>query len=160
MKKGRDTERNGDEIPRREGDAIDRRQMLERTGRYSLAVVGVAVGGQALAGCDEDDPTICEDTCTFANDGECDDGGPGSDYSVCSYGTDCNDCGVRSGNHHGYGDAYSDSYSNGYSDEYSNSYSDYYSNSYSDYYSDYYSNYYNYSDYYSNYYYNYFSNSW
>jgi hypothetical protein len=38
---------------------------------------------------------LCTNTCQFANDGLCDDGGPGSDYSVCEYGTDCADCGPR-----------------------------------------------------------------
>lgn len=38
----------------------------------------------------------CTNTCRFANDGDCDDGGPGSDFSLCSLGTDCNDCGPRS----------------------------------------------------------------
>ncbi len=41
--------------------------------------------------------TICENTCIFAGDGECDDGGPGARYSVCSLGTDCDDCGTRTG---------------------------------------------------------------
>ena len=36
----------------------------------------------------------CDDTCGgwFINNGECNDGGPGSEYSVCPYGTDCTDC--------------------------------------------------------------------
>ena len=52
---------------------------------------------------------ICQNTCNgtnqhgvnFASDGECDDGGPGSEYSddpfftTCAVGTDCNDCGPR-----------------------------------------------------------------
>ena len=38
---------------------------------------------------------ICSNTCQHANDGDCDDGGPGSDYDLCDYGTDCNDCGER-----------------------------------------------------------------
>jgi len=38
---------------------------------------------------------LCSNTCTWAGDGECDDGGPGSDYSVCDCGTDCQDCGAR-----------------------------------------------------------------
>lgn len=38
---------------------------------------------------------VCEDTCRYANDGECDDGGPGAVYSVCGFGTDCGDCGIR-----------------------------------------------------------------
>jgi hypothetical protein len=37
----------------------------------------------------------CEDTCAFANDGVCDDGGSGSQFSVCELGTDCADCGER-----------------------------------------------------------------
>jgi len=40
-------------------------------------------------------PELCTDTCTYAADGECDDGGPGSLYSVCELGTDCTDCGPR-----------------------------------------------------------------
>lgn len=43
---------------------------------------------------------ICDNSCIFNNDGECDDGGEGSvwdeDQPVpCDFGTDCNDCGVR-----------------------------------------------------------------
>lgn len=38
---------------------------------------------------------VCEDSCRWAGDGECDDGGSGSDYSVCEMGTDCRDCGER-----------------------------------------------------------------
>ena len=38
---------------------------------------------------------LCDDTCTTPNDGECDDGGPGSLFSICDYGTDCADCGPR-----------------------------------------------------------------
>lgn len=37
----------------------------------------------------------CIDTCVYKNDGECDDGGPGSLFSRCEYGTDCADCGAR-----------------------------------------------------------------
>ena len=39
--------------------------------------------------------TVCTNTCGTSHDGECDDGGPNSLYSVCSYGTDCADCGAR-----------------------------------------------------------------
>jgi hypothetical protein len=35
----------------------------------------------------------CDDTCRFANNGECDDGREGSDTDVCGAGTDCADCG-------------------------------------------------------------------
>ncbi len=37
----------------------------------------------------------CDNTCIYANDGDCDDGQPGSDYSYCACGTDCSDCGSR-----------------------------------------------------------------
>ncbi|NOS99454.1 MAG: hypothetical protein HOP29_02380 [Phycisphaerales bacterium] len=40
---------------------------------------------------------LCSDACRTASDGECDDGGPGSDYSICDLGTDCLDCGPREG---------------------------------------------------------------
>ncbi|TXD36327.1 hypothetical protein FRC96_09620 [Lujinxingia vulgaris] len=44
----------------------------------------------------EPDPEpICTDSCQYANDGECDDGGPAAQYDVCTYGTDCGDCGSR-----------------------------------------------------------------
>lgn len=37
----------------------------------------------------------CDDTCFYANDGLCNDGGPGSVFSVCELGSDCTDCGPR-----------------------------------------------------------------
>ncbi|HJL18008.1 MAG TPA: hypothetical protein RMH99_20250 [Sandaracinaceae bacterium LLY-WYZ-13_1] len=39
----------------------------------------------------------CTDTCRWATDGACDDGGAGAAYSVCALGTDCSDCGPRDG---------------------------------------------------------------
>jgi len=38
---------------------------------------------------------MCTETCVYASDGWCDDGGPGAEYSACSVGTDCTDCGPR-----------------------------------------------------------------
>ena len=35
----------------------------------------------------------CDDTCMFANDMSCDDGGPGATSIACARGTDCADCG-------------------------------------------------------------------
>jgi len=32
----------------------------------------------------------------YSGDGQCDDGGPGSDWGACEYGSDCEDCGARS----------------------------------------------------------------
>lgn len=37
----------------------------------------------------------CSNTCNYARDGECDDGGPGAEFSSCSVGSDCVDCGPR-----------------------------------------------------------------
>ena len=39
----------------------------------------------------------CLDVCEHADDGDCDDGGPGSEFSQCPLGTDCTDCGARAG---------------------------------------------------------------
>ena len=40
-------------------------------------------------------PHTCIETCIYAGDGDCDDGGPGAEYSICAYGTDCINCGLR-----------------------------------------------------------------
>lgn len=37
----------------------------------------------------------CNDDCNYAVDDECDDGGDGSEFTVCSLGSDCVDCGAR-----------------------------------------------------------------
>jgi hypothetical protein len=43
---------------------------------------------------------LCSNTCTLAFDNDCDDGGPGAEFSgSCSLGTDCWDCGTRSSSH-------------------------------------------------------------
>ena len=39
--------------------------------------------------------SLCTETCVWASDGDCDDGGPGLQYTSCAIGTDCTDCGVR-----------------------------------------------------------------
>ena len=41
--------------------------------------------------------TDCSNTCEYASDGLCNDGGPGSAYFDCGQGTDCADCGPRNG---------------------------------------------------------------
>ena len=38
----------------------------------------------------------CSNSCFASHDMDCDDGGYGSEYSLCAYGTDCGDCGSRS----------------------------------------------------------------
>ena len=41
-------------------------------------------------------PIGCRESCTYSSDNDCDDGGPGSEFSGhCSLGTDCIDCGPR-----------------------------------------------------------------
>jgi hypothetical protein len=42
-----------------------------------------------------DETGLCNDTCSDADDGYCDDGGPYAQYSICSFGSDCSDCGTR-----------------------------------------------------------------
>ena len=37
----------------------------------------------------------CANTCAYADDLECDDGGPGSVTGLCAFGSDCADCGPR-----------------------------------------------------------------
>ncbi len=44
---------------------------------------------------DEEEERLCSNTCAFASDGDCDDGGSGSEFNICDLGTDCNDCGAR-----------------------------------------------------------------
>jgi len=40
-------------------------------------------------------PSVCSDECLYADDGFCDDGGPGAQLYLCEYGSDCSDCGIR-----------------------------------------------------------------
>lgn len=83
---------------------------------------------------------ICWDYCMFAYDGECDDGGPGSSYAVCDYGSDCFDCGPRDDDG---GDDYDDDYYDDYDDDYYDDYDDDYYDDYDDdYYDDYDDDYY------------------
>lgn len=49
----------------------------------------------AVSFCACKDEKLCDNTCPFANDGVCDDGGEGSAGHVCQFGADCNDCGER-----------------------------------------------------------------
>ena len=40
---------------------------------------------------------LCFETCPWALDGDCDDGGPGAEFVItaCPLGSDCTDCGPR-----------------------------------------------------------------
>ena len=39
--------------------------------------------------------SMCTNTCAHDHDGDCDDGGPGAEWSFCAIGTDCADCGAH-----------------------------------------------------------------
>jgi hypothetical protein len=52
-------------------------------------------GGSSAAASGGSGGGSCSNTCSSAHDNECDDGGPGAQYSVCALGTDCADCGAR-----------------------------------------------------------------
>ena len=38
---------------------------------------------------------LCDDSCYYSQNGICEDGGVGSSYHACDFGTDCYDCGPR-----------------------------------------------------------------
>ena len=54
-----------------------------------IYVAGTAIGEE------NENAARCADTCRFATDGICDDGGVGASFSLCERGTDCTDCGAR-----------------------------------------------------------------
>ena len=58
--------------------------------RRSLLLLTVLLG-KCAAQC----TNACVGAPSFGSDGMCDDGGTGSDYPFCEYGTDCTDCGPR-----------------------------------------------------------------
>ena len=57
---------------------------------------GLSTGAAAAPG-EPIIPGVCENTCPFSFDGECDDGRPGAPYISCTLGTDCADCGLPPG---------------------------------------------------------------
>lgn len=70
------------------------------TDRFSLLPPLCFAVVLVLSGCDggtstSTQPQLCSETCEFAGDGDCDDGGPGSLTSACELGTDCADCSSR-----------------------------------------------------------------
>ncbi|MCB9203501.1 MAG: hypothetical protein H6603_00875 [Flavobacteriales bacterium] len=60
--------------------------------RTSFAVAIIAIAFSGMTSCTK---SVCDNTCSYAYDGTCDDGGQGSSYSLCDCGTDCADCGER-----------------------------------------------------------------
>ena len=80
--------------------ATVRSKTVRRLGAAALLAGGLACN--QLAGIEDAElegggpsVTLCSNTCQFAHDGECDDGGPDADYPVCNIGSDCGDCGER-----------------------------------------------------------------
>lgn len=75
----------------------------EEMGTFQLTIQrntsGGSVGDDVEPGTEPDPETgvLCTDTCEFAYDLECDDGGTFSTTSLCELGTDCFDCGTRTG---------------------------------------------------------------
>ncbi|KAL1520830.1 hypothetical protein AB1Y20_022392 [Prymnesium parvum] len=68
----------------------------------STLVTGIAVRTACCASCNQlstspSPPPVasCSNTCGYSSDSDCDDGGPGAEYSLCTSGTDCVDCGIR-----------------------------------------------------------------
>jgi len=49
--------------------------------------------GQGISTPADTGRSTCTNTCNYHFDGDCDDGGPGSEYTSCDFGTDCADCG-------------------------------------------------------------------
>jgi hypothetical protein len=62
-------------------------ELLTDMGRSGGGTGGSPSSAPAVDGCD--------DTCLFAGDNECDDGGGGSNTDFCGLGSDCADCGQR-----------------------------------------------------------------
>lgn len=60
--------------------------------RTSLTIAVVGISLSSITSCTK---SVCDNTCPYAYDGTCDDGGTGSSYSLCDCGTDCADCGER-----------------------------------------------------------------
>jgi hypothetical protein len=71
---------------------------LAAGGGVAALAVSTSVAGASVANVGSSSkPTVdyCTNTCNWANDGGCDDGGPGAEYKDCKFGTDCGDCGDR-----------------------------------------------------------------
>lgn len=68
---------------------------MARAAACLVAFLAASARGQISTIPDQDIVSGCENTCPFARDSECDDGGPGSFLAACRLGTDCADCGAR-----------------------------------------------------------------
>ena len=68
---------------------------------FGIVLFDWVFAGQQIFVTDNNLAGGCTETCNYAFDGDCDDGGPGSEFygnffqPVCAYGSDCSDCGTR-----------------------------------------------------------------
>ena len=69
-------------------DGVSQCTTVGGTGSYVMSL-GLEKGRRLQAA------IVCIDSCRYATDGDCDDGGPGAEYYHCSLGFDCTDCGSR-----------------------------------------------------------------
>jgi hypothetical protein len=54
-----------------------------------------STGGGTTGGGTGGSGSVCDTSCSWDGDGVCDDGGTDSVFSVCTFGSDCTDCGPR-----------------------------------------------------------------
>gem|GEM_PF-6482550 len=60
---------------------------------YPISTTSACEEGSDFSDCNR--PPICQESCIWSGDGDCDDGGANSVTSVCDLGSDCSDCGPR-----------------------------------------------------------------
>ncbi|MEC7985355.1 MAG: MopE-related protein [Myxococcota bacterium] len=89
---GDNTDDDGDGYTENQGDCNDADSFIN-PGALDIGQDGI---DQDCSNGDEEG--LCDDTCQYAGDGECDDGGTSSDYDICALGTDCTDCSARDDN--------------------------------------------------------------
>lgn len=59
--------------------------------KNTILVIAIITLATSFSNCSKKSTANCNNTCIYANDGECDEG------TYCDMGTDCNDCGGSSG---------------------------------------------------------------
>lgn len=66
----------------------------------SISPAAMDIGSDGIdQNCDGVDETgLCTNDCPWSDDSACDDGGPFASFAICSFGSDCSDCGTRNDN--------------------------------------------------------------